>query len=371
MKVVVSNYGAGDNSVLVVNRAIRDGLVFSGLLARDGDLTYRGKPPGRHSYRGAPLLKAYVEKHGPPNVIVGQASFALDLFREAKRIAPGALLVLQRDSTHMRTWKELVDAEYEREGLQHRLGMDLVRHEEAEYELADAITVLSRWVERSFYARGLGHKTYYASPQTIMLNRWNPMPRPADGIKFRVMVAGQMRVAKGTHLILRAWRKLKPEGDEELILSGCYSENMPRDERLLIESEYEETRRSARVINGGWCPIERMHERFAACDVYCLPSIQEGSSMTCTEALACGRPIVVSDRCGSDILEENPGECGEMFDVHDEAAIIEYLNRYRRDRALIKAHGKRGRELVEQYGGMERFGRDYAETIKKIWHDLR
>ena len=93
--------------------------------------------------------------------------------------------------------------------------------------------------------------------------------------------------------------------------------------------------------------------------------------MTCVEALACGRPLVASDRCGSDLLEEHAGECGFMFDPHDEDSIVEYLNRYRKDRALIKQHGRRGRELVEECGGMDRFGRDYSETIKAIHRKLR
>ena len=89
--------------------------------------------------------------------------------------------------------------------------------------------------------------------------------------------------------------------------------------------------------------------------------------MTCVEALACGRPLLASDRCGSDILEAHNGECGEIFDVHDEDHLVAAMLRYAHDPALARQHGERGRELAVQYGGMRRFGRDYSEAVKRIW----
>jgi len=369
LSVVVTNYGIGDNSVLVVNRAILDGMIFNGLLARSGNLTYQGDSKKRMAYTGLPEYQAFVEKHGAPDVLIGQASFAKKVFLWAKEHTPGTVRILQRDSTHMRTWKDLVGAEYKRVGLDHEISESLVKHEEHEYELADAITVLSRWVERSFIDRGLGDKTYYASPQTIMLNRWKPMPRKKDGIRFRVMVAGQFRVAKGTHRILKAWREVKPDADQQLVFSGVYPD-LPQDERQFLEAEYEETRRTANTRIIGWTPVEHMSNRFAECDCYCLPSIQEGSSMTCVEALTCGRALIASDRCGSDILEEND-DCGQLVSLDDEQHLRDALERYMRSPNLVKLHGERGRELALEYGGMERFGRDYATTVKRIWHDLR
>ena len=370
LKTVVTNYGIGDNSVLVVNRAILDGIVFSGLMARHGNLTYQGPSQTRNEYRSAGEYQAFCEAHGAPDVLIGQASYAADVFQWAREHTPKTVRILQRDSTHIRKWKELVDAEYERLGLDHRVGMGLVQHEEREYDLADAITVLSRWVERSFIEKGLADKVRYVGAQTIMLDRWNPAPRKLDGVDFRLMVAGQIRIAKGTHLILKAWRKLKPPSNWELLLSGVWPDNnLPPDEFALIAEEYEKTRRTANVKLGSWCPIEHMHERFAQCDVYCLPSIQEGSSMTCVEALACGRPLLASDRCGSDILEEHNGECGEIFDVHDEDHLIDAIRRYAKDPELRAKHGERGRDLAVEYGGMPRFGRDFSLAVQKIWHE--
>lgn len=376
-KVLVTNYGIGENSVLVVNQAILKGILDADLLAPDGDLVYRPEDheagsEGRYGYDklAAEAYLAYLQDHQAPDVIVAQACFARGIFHISRERTPHTLRVLQRDSTHSRTWKGLLDGEYRRVGLDIQMGEELVEHEAGEYDLAHRITVLSRWVQRSFQARGLGHKVHYVGPQVIDLERWNPRPRTPDGINFRVLCNGQMRVAKGTHNLLRAWRKLKPGPGDELCFSGFITEKGTEQE--FLESEFaaavEETQGRVKML--GWGPLEEMPRRYAMSDVYCLPSIQEGSSMTCVEALAMAKPIVCTSHCGSDLLERFNGRLGIMVPAGEVEPLAAALDEYRQAPERAMQDGVFGRQVVtEEIGGMERFGADFADAIRTLWRE--
>ncbi len=376
-RVIVTNYGVGNNSVLVVNHAILKGIVDNHLLADGGDLVYRPEnhPQGNNGRYGYDKIAAdaylqYLQNHPAPDVIVAQACFARGIFHISRERTPHTLRVLQRDSTHAKTWKDLIDGEYKRVGLDIEMSEQLVNHESGEYDLAHRITVLSRWVQRSFQMRGLGHKVHYVGPQVIDLDQWKPRPRTPDGVDFRVLCNGQMRVLKGTHNLLRAWRMLKPRKTDELCFSGFITEK--GDEKKFLEDELQaamdETGGRVKVL--GWGPIDQMPNRYASSDVYCLPSIQEGSSMTCVEALAMAKPIVCTSNCGSDLLERYNGRLGIMVPAGEIEPLAEALDEYRSNINRAMKDGIFGRAVVtDEIGGIQRFGTDYATAIKKLWSD--
>lgn len=362
--VVVTNYGIGRNSVLLVNQSILEGIEKAGLLAPDGDLTFRGdNPDDRYKYRSeaASLFSTWLDKHEAPDVLVAQASFAADVFRVAMERCPNTLRVLQRDSTHAGYRKRTLDEEYERLGMSVREPAEITNTELHEYEQAHAITVLSRYVERTFRDNGLGHKVRYTSPQTIDLKRWPVFPRDPDNIRFRVLFGGQIVVRKAAHQLFEAWRRLEPREDEELVLAGVVGE--PGERADFMNAEMKRTPR----VRTEWRDIYQMWKSYAACDVYCLPSLEEGSSCTCIEALACGRPLVASDCCGSDLLEQHD-DIGMLFPAGDVDALTAALQWYREHPDKRVEHGRRAREVAAAAGGMERFGSDYARVIVDLWN---
>ena len=67
---------------------------------------------------------------------------------------------------------------------------------------------------------------------------------------------------------------------------------------------------------------------YAAADALVLPSEGETWGMVVNEAMASGKPCLVSDRvgCGPDLIV--PGETGEVFPVGDVAALSSLLGSY-------------------------------------------
>lgn len=84
-------------------------------------------------------------------------------------------------------------------------------------------------------------------------------------------------------------------------------------------------------------------EAFAAAACFCLPSRQEGFSIAITEALACGRPVVITDSCH--FPEVAHAGAGAVVPV-TAPAIAGGLARILSDPAAAEAMGRNGRRLV-------------------------
>ncbi len=84
-------------------------------------------------------------------------------------------------------------------------------------------------------------------------------------------------------------------------------------------------------------------------DVFCLPSSGPGETwgLASNEAMACGKPIIVSDKCGcaADLVKE--GENGYIFESGNEKQLTELL-----DKMLafnLKLMGQASQNIINQY----------------------
>lgn len=82
---------------------------------------------------------------------------------------------------------------------------------------------------------------------------------------------------------------------------------------------------------------------FVDADVFCLPSRQEGFSVAITEAMACGRPVVISRECH--FPEVATADAGRVVDLSAQATSAGLLEVLADDDAR-SAMGERGRELI-------------------------
>jgi len=85
----------------------------------------------------------------------------------------------------------------------------------------------------------------------------------------------------------------------------------------------------------------------AACDVFALPSLYEGSSLAVLEAMAAGRPVVSSAIGGTDELIDD-GVDGLLVAPGDTAGLAGALRRLLDDAELRKSFAERARRRVER-----------------------
>jgi glycosyltransferase involved in cell wall biosynthesis len=66
---------------------------------------------------------------------------------------------------------------------------------------------------------------------------------------------------------------------------------------------------------------------YQACDLFCLPSNHETWGLSINEAMACGKAVLVSDRCGAaiDLVTQHNGSVFKNQDVNDLTSKLEYF----------------------------------------------
>jgi glycosyltransferase involved in cell wall biosynthesis len=101
------------------------------------------------------------------------------------------------------------------------------------------------------------------------------------------------------------------------------------------------------LIFSGFVSDEDIPQIYAACDVFCYPSLWEGFGLTPGEAQACGKPVVAFDHCSMPEVIENKktGILVKPSDYQSLAKAISFL--LLNDKERLKM-GKNGRERVER-----------------------
>ncbi|QVL34969.1 glycosyltransferase [Telmatocola sphagniphila] len=102
-----------------------------------------------------------------------------------------------------------------------------------------------------------------------------------------------------------------------------------------------------------------------AVDIFALTSVSEAASLTLLEAMACSRPVVVTDVGGNpEIVRE--GIDGFRVPRNDDAACAAAFLKIVQDPALAKRMGESGRKRVEEIYTLERT----LQRYKKLYEQL-
>lgn len=122
----------------------------------------------------------------------------------------------------------------------------------------------------------------------IFLNRF-----PELRGKRALLYLGRVHEKKGGDLLVDAFARVADAApDLHLVMAG------PGEEALagLLKRRAEELGVAARITWTGMLQGELKWGAFHAADVFCLPSHQENFGIAVVEALACGKPVLLSDK---------------------------------------------------------------------------
>jgi glycosyltransferase involved in cell wall biosynthesis len=151
-----------------------------------------------------------------------------------------------------------------------------------------------------------------------------------------VLTPARLDEQKGHPVLLRAAAEL-PE--VEFVLAG------EGPERGSLEALATELGIVERVRFLGY--RDDIPRLLAACDIFALPSLYEGSSLAVLEAMAARRPVVSSAIGGTDELIDD-GADGLLVAPGDAAALAAALRRLLDDPGLRESFAARARERVER-----------------------
>jgi len=218
----------------------------------------------------------------PCDVFIGMSGLCVRS-AQAAREKYGAKIFLERASRHILSQKEILEAI---PGMPKPAVPEFyVRRELWGYEFADAVSIPSRQVERSFLERGFPKEKLFRNPYGVDFGLFPPTPKPQNKVPTLVF-AGTWSLRKGCDVLAKAiagqpWR---------LIHVGVVGD-APVPKAANFESY-------------GFIKQWKLSEIFGEADILVLPSREEGLSYVQAQALSCGLPLVCTERTGGEDLAE-------------------------------------------------------------------
>ena len=177
-------------------------------------------------------------------------------------------------------------------------------------------------------------------------------PLPDD---FTVAYLGVVGPDKGLIYLLQAWSQLSYD-DAELVLAGPGTEYLaPTIQQLVGHGKF-------RLLGR----VDKIRDVFDQCSVYVQPSLNEGFGITPLEAMAHGRPVIVSDGAGSSDCVHD-GRDGFVVKAGDIDALADDINFLKTDCTIddLKELGNNARKTAKQYS-WDKIRSRYVEYFNRI-----
>jgi glycosyltransferase involved in cell wall biosynthesis len=222
----------------------------------------------------------------PCDVFIAMSGIYLEASEYARR-KYAAKIVVERGSRHILSQKQILDEIAQLNPDCQRVPGWIVDRELAHYEMADLIAVPSRHAEQSFIEAGVSGARLFRNPYGVdfsMFANDTESPRSPATLLF----AGTWSYRKGADLLVEALTDL-PHPFELVHVGPAGDAPFPRHPWF-------------RSVG----PIEQrsLRDWYSRATALILPSREEGLALVQAQALACGCPIIVSDRTGGDDLAE-------------------------------------------------------------------
>jgi glycosyltransferase involved in cell wall biosynthesis len=273
------------------------------------------------------VARALPKLAGQIDVVHAWPQGARETLKTARRL--GIPTVLERPNAHTRFAYEVVRDECERLGVplpadhEHAYNADILRLEEEEFALADRLLCPSEFVRGTFVDAGFSAEKLIRHQYGYDHTRFHPPtePRP-ERPGLVVLFVGVAAVRKGVHFALDAWLQSPASRDGKLLIVG---EFLPEYERKLST---QLGHASVEVLGHR----NDIPELMRASDALVLPSIEEGSALVTSEALASGCVPVVSEASGALCTH---GVNGLVHPVGDVATLSRQFTALHEDREIL------------------------------------
>ncbi len=215
----------------------------------------------------------------------------------------------------------------------------------------DYVFTLSRFAAESMLRHGWPPERLFTIPLGVDSVRFRPKEAYCRQGPLRLLFVGTLTRRKGVALLLEAVRRLPPQATE-LTLIGPMSDA----EDLL-------RRHSGHFRYLPFLHHDALAEQYRQADLFVFPSLLDSWAQTVLEAMACGTPVVVSQRTGAREAVEQGG--GWVVPADDARALAEALSHCLDNRSELQAMGQRAARIAQQYS-WEHYRRQVIAVIQQI-----
>lgn len=282
------------------------------------------------------------------------------LIRRAR--SEGALIVGEPVNVHPEVQNAILEAE--------RTRVKLVRHQHLspaqrqileEVELSDYLVVASDFIKRSYAEKGYPADRIKVLRYGVDLGRFSTEAGDrAAPERFKVICVAGINARKGIIDLLDAWRELKLEAADLLLIGRVSPEMEP------VLRRYAGSFRHVPHV-----PHHELPRYLSESTVFVLPSLEDGFGLVCTEAMACGVPVIATSNTGAAELIRG-GVNGYVVPIRAPHLIAEKLYALHADREKARAMGieaaKTARQLYDWRGYAERLLEWYGTLLTRKPH---
>lgn len=230
---------------------------------------------------------------------------------------------------------------------------EVVQREQIAWHLADIILCGSEFVRQGVVTEGGPAEKCVVIPYGVELSDFDVGDRAPRGVNdpLRVLFVGSVSTRKGARYLLNAMRQL---------------EDMPVHCRMIggwqVSSDVLRRHTPPNVELVGQIPRSYVAREYACADVFCLPSLCEGSAVVVYEALAAGLPVITTHNSGSIVRD---GLEGFIVPIQDSRAIAEGLERLASEPSLLRMMSVAARER-STVGSIEAYRQRLLEVLKSV-----
>jgi len=174
-----------------------------------------------------------------------------------------------------------------------------------------------------------------------------------------ILYLGRIHKIKGLDLLVKAFTELSKHLNEaKLVIVGPDDGYLSSLKKLIAELGI-----SDRVLFTGPLYGQEKLRAYVNADVYVLPSSYEIYGITVLEAMACGIPVIVTDRCG--IADVVVGQAGLVV-PHDKEQLQHALLHMLGDDKMRPQFGESGKLLVREQFSLEKM----TERVEGIYQAI-
>jgi len=203
--------------------------------------------------------------------------------------------------------------------------------------------------------------TDFFKQQTTVLKIKKQEVKDELGIRNKAIVlyAGQLIERKGIKYLLKAYSKLKDEFDVALLIVGDGNQKEELKELCLKENIKD-------VFFAGHKQFEELPRYYAISDIFVLPSTEEVWGLVLNEAMACGLPVIATDKAGASVDLIKDGVNGYVVEAKNAEWLYQAMKKILSNPELKQSMGTNSQQIIDNGFRIEHTKQGFISAINYI-----
>jgi glycosyltransferase involved in cell wall biosynthesis len=208
----------------------------------------------------------------------------------------------------------------------------------------------SDFVYDSFLKYGFKKSQLIKMPYGVDIKKFTSPKNKKVNKKIRFVFVGSIQLRKGIQYLLQAWKELNLENAELIVVGRVWP-----DAQEIIK-------KYSGLKNVKFMGFAKPEEILKDSDIFVSPSLEEGSALTCYEAMVSGLPVIVTYETGSVVRDKKEGF---IIPAGNIKSLKEKINFFYNNPKQIDKMGKLARKYIKKFTW-----EDYGKRLGKFYQEI-